>query len=364
MNDMDGLSGGALLGKIVALLPIMLIGLILMGNILFAAAVIFPQWRIHESLTAEIRSGQAALESQAAAQNPDERQVILQSQVNTAWDQLGETANAFLTPGQADLLIQQLYQYAQDSQVEITALRSQTPTQPEADQPVYEIRQYRLQVTGAAPNLLDFLVRIREAAVPSVVVNNLALTQAANEHTLMLDLLMYTSPLAGGQVFANLPDSPAIVTTTFTTPEAAAAIPTDTTLIGATTPVFVAAQPTPAVIVTAAAALPPDVPPDTVCSGAPDSLFQIGDTVVVDFNEIGALRIMARVDSPYIETRAQAYDNQRLTILAGPVCGKYNEENVWYWYVQREGFGDFQGWAAEASPEDRWMCPLANPECS
>lgn len=101
----------------------------------------------------------------------------------------------------------------------------------------------------------------------------------------------------------------------------------------------------------------------SACSGAAASRFQPGDIVVVDFQGDGALRILRNIDGGAMDTLAQAYDNQSLTLLDGPVCGSWRGRNVWYWYVQHQQTG-VEGWVAEGTASDLWMCPLANPECS
>ena len=49
-----------------ALLPLMLIALVVMGNILFAATSILPRWTLFESLTAQIDEQKAVLAARAA----------------------------------------------------------------------------------------------------------------------------------------------------------------------------------------------------------------------------------------------------------------------------------------------------------
>jgi hypothetical protein len=92
--------------------------------------------------------------------------------------------------------------------------------------------------------------------------------------------------------------------------------------------------------------------------GGRDTLFTVGDVAVVDFNSPGSLRLLQSYDSERIVTVALAYDNTRLTLLEGPIC--YADK--WYWRVRHPG--GLTGWAAESSPEFRWMCPSSEPECT
>ncbi len=364
MDDMDGMSV-SIVEKIFALLPIMLIGMIIFGNVLFAAVVIFPAWQAHEEIVAQIAAAQQTLDDQAGEQDENVRVAIIQNQVDSAQTLLEETAGQFLTADQADQLLSQLYVYAQETQVEIASLRSQPPVQPAPDTQLYEIRLYRLQITGPTTQLLQFLVRIREAAAAGVILNNISISQSQGVDTLMMDVSLYVSPLANGTALSELPEAPGIAAIQFAVTPAPDNTEQVTDVTGTAFSVLPDAVPTIEVVVTSVGdyTLPAA---DASCPGAPETLFAVGDTVIVDFNQNGALRILARVDAPdpYVETRAQAYDDQQLHILAGPVCGTWNGRNIWYWFVEREGFGSYQGWAAEASLDDRWMCPLSNPECS
>lgn len=110
---------------------------------------------------------------------------------------------------------------------------------------------------------------------------------------------------------------------------------------------------------------PPTRTPDVQesCPGAPPIYVQIGQTVVVDFTDSdSAMRIMTESLCGATCTIIQAYDGEKLNIVDGPRCGKYQKRNVWYWYVfhpERKKYG----WAMEGLSGDRWMCDLDHPEC-
>lgn len=102
----------------------------------------------------------------------------------------------------------------------------------------------------------------------------------------------------------------------------------------------------------------------TSCPGAPPLRFRVGEIVQVDFNHNGALRILRHPTTGAEGTIMQAYDNYRLKLLDGPVCGKWNGRSVWYWRVHYKGRDrEVWGWAAEGIHGDHWMCPLVDPEC-
>lgn len=100
-----------------------------------------------------------------------------------------------------------------------------------------------------------------------------------------------------------------------------------------------------------------------VCPGAPATYIQLGETVVVDFNDANsALRILTNSDGGAGDAIVQAYDNQRLEVVDGPECGTWLGAPVWYWYVRHVSSGKY-GWAMEGRRGDRWLCNLSNPEC-
>ncbi|NJL95504.1 MAG: hypothetical protein HC915_18150, partial [Anaerolineae bacterium] len=101
---------------------------------------------------------------------------------------------------------------------------------------------------------------------------------------------------------------------------------------------------------------------DDRCPGAPETSFQVGDAVQVDFNAGGRLQITGSPEGAInaADILARVGDNTRLLILGGPVCG-YNG-NTWRWLV-RDLETSIEGWASEGVPGDAYLCPLANPEC-
>lgn len=97
------------------------------------------------------------------------------------------------------------------------------------------------------------------------------------------------------------------------------------------------------------------------CPGAPATTFQAGDTVVVDFNNIGALRVMTRPEGGLDTTIVQAYDDDQLLLLDGPICDPIGQDR-WMWFV-RHLTKNVEGWVSEGIVNDPWLCPLLEPEC-
>jgi hypothetical protein len=354
-NDLEGGGGSALVGSLIRLLPLLLIMMLVAGIGMFGATLLLPQWRDYEQLSAERDAAQQSLDDLNGQQSQDPI-TVLQAQVERASAQLNEAASAFVSPLEADGILDRLYGYARESEVEIVSLEALAPetnargsrNQPTpAPATASAQRMFRLQVVGGVRALMDFVVRVREASIPGVMMSHLAMSQQDEQTSLLLDLTIYTSPFASGQVFADLP-APGLLPTPTPLPPT----PTQTT-----TP-----QSTPqGEAVMAATPAADAVPALPECPGAPVTSFAVGDTAVVDFNGGGALRILAGV-GPGINVLAQAYDNQVLMLVDGPACGQWHEHNLWYWYV--DNFNGTRGWVGEGPAGDRWLCPMSEPECA
>jgi len=219
-------SSGSPLQRIFRLLPILMIGMLIMGMVLFAATSIFPRWREYQSIYNDLQSAQQSIDAQASAR-ADENLAILQSQIDSVQNSLAEAASAFMTSEQAEGLLDQFYTYAQLSGVQITSLQAQqsavsasdnsnqsTGKKPDSDQPdstvaldaAFDVQAFRLRVDGNVSGLMTFVARLREASVPGILVTNLDLRSGIDQNTLMMDVLIYSSPFASGETYLNLPE--------------------------------------------------------------------------------------------------------------------------------------------------------------
>ncbi|MDX1992602.1 MAG: hypothetical protein SF029_09440 [bacterium] len=362
-------------------LPLLLVLMLVVGNALFCAASVLPNWMAYDRLTQMRESQQAQLNATNTEAANEDDLTLYAARIDNASTELAQAASSFLTSDQVDDLFDRLYAYAEANHVMIANLQTQQSVQTSETLP-YETRLFRLQVNGDAADLMRFVVQIREATVPGVMIDTLNLGEGQDGDTLTMDIRAYVSPLANGEA---LVDTVPLATLTPVSVVVAAApalsIPEATTAVGwvelptptATFPVMTA----PAVTVdqsipSAAGAevdgavaapdvIPSPTPPALSCEGAPPIRFAVGDWVVVDFNGEGALRLMDRIDGGAAYTQVQVYDGQLVQILAGPVCGTWSEYNIWHWYVDREGK---RGWVGEGTTEDPWLCPLDNPECA
>jgi hypothetical protein len=203
MNALDNVQGTSRV-RLTVLLPFLLMALIALVNMFFCMASIMPQWQIYQDLTAQVEAGRDAI-TQMEQQVPDDSAAVLEAQIDRARANLDEAASIFMTEDQRYDRLGRLYTYANESQTEIITVRAQPSTQ-ESENAAYEVGVWRLQVEGAVPRLMDFIMLFREATLPSVIISNLSITEIDEGHSsLVMDVSIYISSHATGEAFTDLP---------------------------------------------------------------------------------------------------------------------------------------------------------------
>jgi hypothetical protein len=342
------------LGGILSAMPLVVIALTIVGTGLLCGLTIIPQWKDYESLQSELNTSHQTIDGHLTqvSQDQEDDLSLARTQLEAAQHDQDEAARFFWTDIQADAILDRVYQYANESNVLLTVLQAQDPPQQSSSRNrdatpsgLYSVRTMELQVTGGLVQLMNFISRFRENVVPSVIINGVQLEQREDQGALRMTLSIYTSPFASGDVFELLPDwnTPTPIPPTWT--------PSPT---GTMRPTSIPQQPT---------AYPSATPTLDACVGAPPSLFQVGDEAVVDFNDNSSLRVLTRprTTNDVIGVIVQAYDNEHIPIVAGPVCGTWDGLRLWYWNVIVRGHS---GWVGEAIPGTRWLCPVDDPECA
>jgi hypothetical protein len=193
---------------LVSLLPLLVLGFVLLGHVLFGMTSILPEWRTHSDLATQIAVGEQAVNQQLEEQQG--APLDIQRQLDLLQRRFNEAAIILLNNAQADGIVDKLYQYADDSRVKITDLQAQTA--PEIETPnLYSIRAFRVQAEGPMRQLMEFVLRIREASAPGVVITNLkagqdegATSDKTEPTTLAMDILLYVSPYASGNALTDL----------------------------------------------------------------------------------------------------------------------------------------------------------------
>ncbi len=230
MNDLKNRLGDLLGGlreripsdvNLSLVLPVVVMVVALLGDIVFARATILPHWQARNELAAKlIEVEQQLLEAQQAQQKgPDD----LQAELQAAQAELEKTARRFFSESQAAEILDGLYRYADESNVEIVNLQSQSAPAEESageEQPaeeegsaegseaeqtqdqkkaLYDVKTFRLEVTGSVPNLIGFLSRIKEASLKTFKISNVNIVEGEEfQHVLTMDVTLYTSPYSAG----------------------------------------------------------------------------------------------------------------------------------------------------------------------
>ena len=117
-----------------------------------------------------------------------------------------------MTDSQAGFILNNLYQHARASGVTIVSLETQPdPGQPAAS--VYRVTTVQLKVQGASRQLVEFLARIKEAALASLTLGNLAIADGGGLDTLTMTLTIYTSFYSSGEALSQSMLQPAAAAT-------------------------------------------------------------------------------------------------------------------------------------------------------
>lgn len=185
-----------------ALVAVIVIGF---ADVLLVRSSIIPRWQNKGDLASQLDLAKKDLEKAQKAQktNPDE----LRKQIEAAQVKLNDVASAFLSDSQATGVSDKLYQYASESQVEIANLQTQPTPEPKEgeEKGAYGVRLLKLQANGSLPNLMGFLSRIEEAALNSFLLTNVNIIEGQEQHTLSMDITLYTSPYSSGAVVQPTP---------------------------------------------------------------------------------------------------------------------------------------------------------------
>ncbi len=301
--------------NLLILLPVVLIACIGIGYVWFFASSISPGLQTRLKLAAQIAEAQKILDARAGQ---EQSPIILRGRLANAKGGLDNSLSTFLSEAQASQSINALYRYADQSSILITDLQTQisaapqptpTPTplptatppptalpvvsqtgspQPVPIQPpptkpaptqrpptalppsggqnsVFRITTVRLTAMGNSRRLIDFVARIREAAMRGYVINTFAIEGSDTLATLKMDILLYTSPYANADTSGAVQPQPQAVSTP------AAPAPTNPTA----TPLPPTAIPVPP----PATPIPPTPVPPTAAPGYLVYIVRPGDTL-------------------------------------------------------------------------------------
>ncbi len=186
----------------VALAAVVILALGLVG---FVVLGLVPAWKLTSSLRNDLTAARGNLETREMIQADAPRRA--QQQVTDAEARRTSAASRFLREDQARQALDRLYAYGAAAGATIVDMQSQ----PNVEGDVFSQRSFALRAEGTWDELLDFLVRLEEAALPGFVVGNLkiipapavdaaaaAATAAAERvpYVLTTDIALYVSPYA------------------------------------------------------------------------------------------------------------------------------------------------------------------------
>lgn len=191
--------------RLALLLAVGLVILLALGICLYIVVALVPNIRVRGELIGTVAVGEQMLADAQATSAAEPARV--QAQVASAQTRVQEAAQAFLSETQATTALNQLYQYARDSGVTITELKTQPAPQVD-EQSVVRLNTFALRATGALPRLLNFLARMRETSRSGFVIDNItiALDEAPTnatttpQHVASMNVLLYTSAYAENAV--------------------------------------------------------------------------------------------------------------------------------------------------------------------
>ncbi|MDY6875170.1 MAG: LysM peptidoglycan-binding domain-containing protein [Chloroflexota bacterium] len=206
-NWKEYIQSGERLYSLLALVAIVAMGL---GYAFFIRSSVIPQLQARDELVSQLAEAEQRL---MEAQRPQGENIEeLEEQLAEAQVALDEAASVFLSEAEAADVLNRLYQYADESGVEIVSLQDQHSTTTgegegeeggegegeETKKDTYDVRVFRLQVEGAASNLITFVSRIEETAYRGFIITNVNIVENEDRHLLTMDITFYTSPYSSG----------------------------------------------------------------------------------------------------------------------------------------------------------------------
>lgn len=204
MNDFFGNLIDNLRENLTTVLAGFLVLVILGGFIFFTVSFILPQWRLRSELLTQLETAEQAAEN--ADQSENDTITDLRAQIEQAPEQLQETAAFLLSADAADQTINTLYQYAGDSDVDITSLQARDITTEINEEVPYYVKRYQLEARGAFNNLLGFVGAIEATRQPGYILSNVNASEGNTDATLSMQIALYISPYATGTLALAEPE--------------------------------------------------------------------------------------------------------------------------------------------------------------
>jgi hypothetical protein len=136
-------------------------------------------------------------QSMLSTQASRERQIkVLAEEVAALQQDVAESHNMFVSKLMAAQILDIVYSSAQQYDVRIVQMENHLNAKKSADS-MYDIEMYRLEARGSFFALTTFLRQLeRRIDQQAVLFQNLNVIEKDQEHALIVDLVLYSSPLA------------------------------------------------------------------------------------------------------------------------------------------------------------------------
>jgi hypothetical protein len=191
-------------GEFLSLLPKALMAFLVTGILVSIMLDLYPQIQARTTIEAQVAQSEAAVDRGRGGS--DDILVTLRRRITNHEAQLEEKSQLFLTDEQAAEVMRRMYGYAAESGVKIATLSAQA-VPAEMQGTMYKVSAYQLEANGSVPELLEFLARIGEASLPSVLLTGVTVSQQAGEMPGMtMNIYLYTSDLAAGDALDDAPE--------------------------------------------------------------------------------------------------------------------------------------------------------------
>lgn len=327
-------------------LPFLLMMLVISGLAMLTVTMLLPALQTNTELNARMDAARARWIQQEEALQSADPEGDLQTEIIALLDDITVAAQDYLSPAEADMMLDRLYSYAAQVRVRIEQLIA-VEDQPVEANAVYEKKMFRLRVVGEVLHLIHYVIRIRETLLPTVIISDVAISPGqGGEALLTLTFSLLQSTHAPGNMDVRV--------AAYSAPDINPP-PGDHLVVNLPTPTM---DPNHGVPVPTP--LPMVETPD--CSGI-DSYLSIGDMAVVQLQTETVVNLLddVRTANTEVEVLYALPNNAMLQVLDGPVCGDWQGQAVNYWLVEYYGL---RGWVGEASDVRRWLCPQTHPECA
>jgi hypothetical protein len=156
---------------------------------------IYPAVRLNRELAAQLAEARQSLRVPA-----DDAQVEanLRAKLAAMQTKLAEQSSAFIAAPEVSIVLNHLYGYADENGVQIAKVEAaSTSGRATTKAKGVDVQSFQVEVSGPTLQLIGFVASLKEASLPSVVIDQLVIARGKGPQgasTLTIILQLYTSP--------------------------------------------------------------------------------------------------------------------------------------------------------------------------